>query len=132
MLRRITTKRDCGQCYRSFKSFETVHYLGIDNNSFCAECREKIALGKPDDPHHMGGWVPTLFVGGYSEARGNILQLIELWNNSLEEDDYVRPIEVTNQSNQANKKSLVSMEESSHGNKWRGYSDPLYKYDCRE
>lgn len=46
MIRRIAGRKDCGNCYRLFKSFETVHYLGIDNCSYCAECRENFALVK--------------------------------------------------------------------------------------
>lgn len=95
MLRRITTKRDCGQCNRPFKPFETVHYFGIENNSFCAECREKIDPGKPDDQNDSGGWIQTLFVGGYSEGRDNILQLIEVWNRHLDEHDHERRIDVS-------------------------------------
>lgn len=56
MIRRIAGRRDCGECYRPFKVFEIVHYLGIDNNSFCAECREKLRPGEKDDPNDYGGW----------------------------------------------------------------------------
>lgn len=85
-LRRITTKQTCGNCYRPFKPFETVHYLGIDNDSYCATCREKLRPGEPDDENDYGGWVPSLFVGNYHEARNNILELINLWNEYSEED----------------------------------------------
>lgn len=96
MLRRITTKRDCGQCYRPFKPFETVHYLGIDNNSFCSKCREKIEPGVPDDENDLGGWIPTLYVGEISKGKDNILKLIELWNQQLNNCDYDFWIDVRN------------------------------------
>lgn len=87
-IRRIAGRNDCGNCYRPYKLFETVHYLGIDNNSFCAGCREKLAPGEPDDVNDLfGGWIPSLYVGGYNDGRENILKLIELWNDRLDEYD---------------------------------------------
>lgn len=80
MIRRIAGRSNCGNCYRPFKPFETVHYLGIDHDSYCADCREKLRPGEEDDPHDYGGWVPAIYVGMYDEGRENILQLIELWN----------------------------------------------------
>ncbi|MED4600104.1 hypothetical protein P9314_05190 [Paenibacillus validus] len=85
MIRRIAGRKDCGNCYRLFKPFETVHYLGIDNCSYCAECREKLRPGEKDDPHDHGGWVPALYIGFNEEGRNNILQLIKLWNEENQE-----------------------------------------------
>ncbi|MGG1669945.1 hypothetical protein ACIFOE_04710 [Paenibacillus sp. NRS-1783] len=93
---RIAGRSDCGNCYRPFKLFETVHYLGIDNNSFCADCREKLRPGEKDDPNDRGGWVPAIYVGLHDEGRDNILQLISLWNSSRYGSD--DPIQVSNES----------------------------------
>jgi len=85
MIRRIAGRDDCGNCYRPFKPFEVVHYLGIDNNSFCAECREKIAPGEEDDVNDTwGGWVPSLYVGTCDDGRENLRQLLNLWNEKYE------------------------------------------------
>lgn len=86
MIRRIAGRKDCGNCYRPFNPFETVHYLGIDNCSYCADCREKLRPGEEDDPNDYGGWVPALYVGFHEEGRENILQLIKLWNEKNQED----------------------------------------------
>jgi len=94
-IKRIAKRKDCGNCYRLFKTFETVHYLGIDNNSYCAECREKLRPGEPDDLRDHGGWVPALYVGMHEEGRDNILLLIKLWNEVNDQlDSYENQIEV--------------------------------------
>lgn len=85
MIRRIAGRKDCGNCYRPFEPFETAHYLGIDNCSYCAECREKLRPGEKDDTHDRGGWVPAIYVGFGNEGRENILQLIKLWNEENQE-----------------------------------------------
>lgn len=85
MIKRIAGRKDCGNCFRPFQPFETVHYLGIDNCSYCAECREKLRPGEKDDPHDRGGWVPSLYVGFNEEGKENILQLIGLWNDENNE-----------------------------------------------
>lgn len=85
MLRRIAGRKECGNCYRPFEPFETVHFLGIDNCSYCAECRKKLRPGEKDDLIAMGGWVPALYVGFNEEGRKNILRLIELWNEENNE-----------------------------------------------
>lgn len=85
MIRRIAGRKDCGNCYRLFKVFETVHYLGIDHCSYCADCREKLRPGEEDDPNDHGGWVPAIYVGFNEEGRDNILQLVRLWNNGNNE-----------------------------------------------
>lgn len=96
MLRRIAGRKDCGNCYRLFKPFETVHYLGIDNCSYCTDCREKLRPEEKDDPHDRGGWVPSLYVGFNEEGRENILRLIELWNeNNNESYNWKNQIEVS-------------------------------------
>lgn len=94
MINRLARRDDCGECGRPFYPFEIVHYLGIDNNTFCAQCRWKLAPGKPDDPDNLGGWVPSLHVGRFEEGRKNILQLIQLWNASLDDLDYELRIEL--------------------------------------
>jgi len=94
MIKRIAGRKDCGNCYRPFKPFETVHYLGIDNNSFCAACREKIAPGAKDDPKDYGGWVPSLHIGNGEDGRENIMKLITLWNDKLENFERELRIEV--------------------------------------
>lgn len=88
LIRRLARRTDCGECGRPFQTFEVVHYLGIDNNTFCSNCRWKLAPGKPDDLHDLGGWVPSLYVGRSDEGRDNILQVIKLWNDSINDDDF--------------------------------------------
>lgn len=92
MFRRIAGREDCGHCYRKFLPFEIVFYLGIDNNSFCAACRELLRPGEKDDPRDGGGWVPAIYVGRCEDGHNNILQLIELWNKSLGDEDYSHQI----------------------------------------
>ncbi|MNN78783.1 hypothetical protein D3C81_1953690 [compost metagenome] len=98
MIRRIAGRKDCGNCYRPFKPFETVHYLGIDNCSYCTECREKLRPGERDDPHDRGGWVPAIYVGFNDEGRNNILQLIKLWNEENQESyNWEHQIEISSE-----------------------------------
>lgn len=95
MIRRMTNLTKCGQCGRKFTLFEMVHYLGIDNNCFCADCREQISPKEPDDLNNQGGWVPTLCIGERSEARNNLLYLIQLYNSRLEDWEYDQEIEIS-------------------------------------
>lgn len=88
-VRRICGRKDCGNCYRPFETFEITHYLGIDNNSFCKECREKLRPGEPDDKRDMGGWVKGIYLGFPDEdMRQNILHLINLHNENVESSRY--------------------------------------------
>lgn len=88
MIQRIAGRSDCGECGTPFKTFETVHYLVIDNNSFCSECRNKL------DPRGRSEWISSLYVGRSEEGRANILQVIKLWNESLDKYDYELRIDV--------------------------------------
>lgn len=84
-VKRIAGRKDCGNCYRPFEPFEITNYLGIDNNSFCTACRNKIAPGAPDDKNDLyGGWVKSIYIGNHDDdKRYNVLRLIELYNESL-------------------------------------------------
>ncbi|MBJ6361760.1 hypothetical protein ACFOQM_10735 [Paenibacillus sp. GCM10012307] len=100
MIRRIAGRKNCGNCFRDFKVFETVHYLGIDNDSYCANCREKLRPGEKDDPNDHGGWVPALYVGSQEEGQNNILELIKLWNEKNDESyQWQYQIDVTTPDN---------------------------------
>lgn len=95
LVNRLAKRDDCGECGRKFQPFEVVHYLGIDNNTFCSSCRWKLDPDKTDDYDNLGGWVPSLYIGTHEEGKDNILQLIKLWNDSLDKYDYNLRIELS-------------------------------------
>jgi hypothetical protein len=87
LVKRISFKDYCGECFQGFNLYELTYYLPIDNDSFCNKCKDIL------DSRTYCFWIENLFLGSNEEAaKINLIKLVQLFNETVEDHYSVSPI----------------------------------------